>query len=352
MFRYIGNKTRLLNEITSLVSEYGYAGCTVADIMAGTGVVSEELRNQGYRVVASDVMTYSKWHLIVQLLMSAPPSFQYINSLPGDNSEQRYLEVLSYLNQLPPVKGYFFREFSPSGTPANGTPSRKYFTSENAMKIDAIRLKINEWINTGSLSEHEEALLKHTLIMAANEVANISGTYGYFMSKFNESSRNPIIMKPQEFHQGRTDHIVLQGYAEDLAKNITADVCYIDPPYIKRQYAANYHILETLARGDEPIAAGKSGLRPWRDQYSNLCTKTKSWDSFSRIIEGMNCNTFLISYSEDGLFPIDELCRFFSRFGTVSVREINYRRFRSNQSTLAQEINEYIIVLAKDRVVN
>ncbi|MCZ5120468.1 DNA adenine methylase [Escherichia coli] len=37
-------------------------------------------------------------------------------------------------------------------------------------------------------------------------------------------------------------------------KQIQCDLCYIDPPYMKRQYAANYHILETLARGDEPEA--------------------------------------------------------------------------------------------------
>lgn len=42
----------------------GDAG-TVADIMAGTGTVSLELRKKGYKVVASDVMTYSYHHLNV-----------------------------------------------------------------------------------------------------------------------------------------------------------------------------------------------------------------------------------------------------------------------------------------------
>ena len=346
MYRYIGNKTRLLGEITGLTRSYIGKDGTVADIMAGTGVVSEEYRRLGYRVIASDVMTYSKWHLMVQLLLDRTPPFRGIMSDIGGNGNH-YRRVLDYLNSLEPIEGYFFREFSPDGLPANGTPSRKYFTSDNARKIDAIRVKLNSWVNGNCLTELEEALLKHTLIMSANEVANISGTYGYFMSKFSESSSADITLKPVQLHRGRTDHVVMQGYAEELSGSISADLCYIDPPYIKRQYAANYHILETLARGDEPEAAGKSGLRPWRDQYSNLCTKTRSKDSFARIITDMDCPIFLISYSEDGLFPIDDLCGFFSSFGRVTLKEITYRRFRSNNSPLAQAIKEYIIVLKK-----
>lgn len=346
MYRYIGNKTRLLAEITSTAMEFIDEGSVVADLMAGTGAVSAEFRRLGFSVIASDIMTYSRWHLIVQLLLSKSPSFSGLESLlTGSGSP--YKRVLAYLNSLDPVQGYFYREFSPEGIPANGSPSRKYFTSENASKIDAIRVKINEWIDEGALTLNEEALLKHTLIMSANEVANISGTYGYFMSRFSSSALAEIALTPVRLHRGRTDHTVLQGRAEELAPNLSAGLCYLDPPYIKRQYAANYHILETLARGDEPEAAGKSGLRPWRDQYSNLCTKTKSKETFARIIGEMDCPVFLISYSEDGLFPVEELYDLFSDFGKVSLREIDYKRFRSNQSRLSKQITEYIIVVEK-----
>ena len=67
MYRYIGNKTKLLPHITERVRELiGDAG-TVADIMAGTGSVSLELRKCGYKVMASDVMTYSYHHLVTNL---------------------------------------------------------------------------------------------------------------------------------------------------------------------------------------------------------------------------------------------------------------------------------------------
>ena len=144
---------------------------TVVDLMAGTGLVAAEYRKMGYAVIASDMMTYSKWHLITQIMMDREPTFDKLKI--SSYYDNKYLSVLDYLNNLEPIEGYFFREFSPAGTPENGVASRKYFSAENACKIDAIREKINDWIASDSLSEKEEAVLKHSLIMAVNTVANI-----------------------------------------------------------------------------------------------------------------------------------------------------------------------------------
>ena len=139
--------------------------------------------------------------------------------------------------------------------------------------------------------------------------------------------------------------MVLKGYAEELSKNISCDLCYIDPPYMKRQYAANYHILETLAREDEPEAIGVSGLRPWRDQYSNFCTKTKIRSSFRKIFTEMKCKDFLVSYNEDGLLTIEEIKEVFSEFGKIQVSSFKNKRFRSNDSPLGTDLTEYLIHL-------
>jgi adenine-specific DNA-methyltransferase len=332
------------------IGKYVPMGSIVVDLMAGTGCVSLALRKSGYRVIASDLMTYSKHHLVTQLLFDVAPAFpalyKEINPCIG---EPMYHAVLHYLNNLTPTEGYFYREFSPEGTPVNGTPSRKYFTSENAKRIDSIREKINFWAESGLITDGEESLLKHTLIMAVNEVANISGTYGYFLSTFTRSAMNTLTLCPVYFEtEGHIDHIVVQGYAEDIARLITADLCYIDPPYMKRQYAANYHILETIARGDFPEAIGKSGLRDWWDQHSKFCTKTRIRDSFQTVITSMKCPIFLISYSEDGLLSIDELVSFLGGLGQTSVRSVEYARFRSNNSSLEKTLVEYLITVSRE----
>jgi adenine-specific DNA-methyltransferase len=322
---------------------------SISDLMAGTGSISLALRKNGYRVIASDLMTYSKHHLVTQLLFNAPPTFGMLkNEIKQHSDEPMYHTVLRYLNKLAPIKGYFHQEFSPDGKPLNGTPSRKYFTSDNAKRIDSIREKINNWKEANLITCNEESILKHTLIMAVNEVANISGTYGYFLSSFTRSSLNELMLFPFEFEKkGAIDHLVLQGFAEDLAGEITADLCYIDPPYMKRQYAANYHILETIARGDSPEAIGKSGLRNWWDQHSKFCTKTKIRDSFEKVITKMNCSVFLVSYSEDGLLSVAELVSLFERFGKVKVKNVEYARFRSNNSKLGKNLDEFIIKVIK-----
>lgn len=345
MYRYIGNKTKLLPYIISRVNEMIGEKGTVADIMAGTGSVALELRKNGYSVVASDVMTYSYHHLVTNLQLGEYPEFSGLNNIiPMVDGGTPYFDVLSYLNNLQPTKSFFYREFSPEGEPLNGTPPRKYFTSDNASQIDAIRECINTWIQGGKITEKEESLLKHTLIMAVNEVANISGTYGYFLSTFKNNATNHITLEPVELYkENHEGHIVMHGFAENLAALVTADLCYIDPPYMKRQYAANYHIIETIARGDFPDAVGKSGLRDWWDQHSKLCTKTKGLQSFTKIMTEMHCDKFLVSYSEDGLFSLDQLEECFSRIGKVSVEEIDYNRFRSNDSKLPPKLKEYLI---------
>ncbi|WP_195454972.1 DNA adenine methylase [Turicibacter sanguinis] len=352
MYRYIGNKTKLASIIVDKIEDLIGKSGTVADIMAGTGAISYELKDRGYKVFASDVMGYSKFHLEVNLNMCSYPSFEKLSkelNINTDDYTERYKACIKYLNELDGIEGYFFKEFSPDGKPENGCESRRYFSSDNAKKIDAIRKKIEYWKKNKIIGDKEEALLKHSFILAVNRVANISGTYGYFLSKLSKNSLNPINL---EFIQLNTNdnvgHTVAQGYAEEISENLKVDLCYIDPPYIKRQYAANYHILETIARGDEPIAEGKSGLRPWRDQYSNFCSKVKIRDSFSKIINNVETNIILISYSEDGLLSMEELTEFLRSFGEVKVNTIEYVRFRSNSSKLPSKIDEYLIELHKN----
>jgi len=258
---------------------------------------------------------------------------------------QTIIKILSALNSVSSKNGYFWKEFSPDGSPRNGSKPRKYFSSENAQKIDGIRFWIKKLHQKKELTEIEHSLLLHDLIMSVNDVANISGTYGHYLAKLMGRANDPILLKPTSFplKSNAKGHIVLKGYAEKLAPKLSGQLCYIDPPYMKRQYAANYHVLETLAREDAPPAIGVSGLRPWRDQYSDFCTKTKIRSAFDKIFTTMECPDFLISYSEDGLIKIKDLIKFFSEYGEVDVRTFQNKRFRSNNSKLSKELKEYLI---------
>lgn len=359
-FRYIGSKDKLSDIIISEINSTKKGAKHIIDLMAGTGLFSLALREKGFQVSAVDVMTYSYHHLNVHLFLGEAPGFKGMKKIEDIEKFQshnlfggsNYETALNYLNNLKPVKGYFHKEFSPEGEPSNTTRPRKYFTAKNAAKIDAIRKEVKNLRKNNFISEYEHSLLLHDLIMATNDIANIAGTYGHYLSRFVKRAEDPILLYTSSFSEkGKLKgHEVFRGYAEDVACKLSGDVCYIDPPYIKRQYAANYHILETIAREDEPEAIGDSGLRPWRDQYSNFCSKVKIRSSFDKIITTINCDDFLISYSEDGLLPIDDLISFLSSYGKVVKKDIKYKRFKSRTDVIKKEgtLNEYLIHLHRN----
>ncbi len=342
-YRYIGNKTRSIGKLLEIVRGIARPGATVADLMCGTASVSEALRFAGYRVIASDIMTYAVYHAWVRLLLDSPPAFPALGAA--------YPEVLYRLGNLEPTEGFFYREYSPAGRPSEGYPPRQYFTPENAGRLDAILSQLSAWQKNRLITPDENALLRHDVVLAANGVANIAGTYGHFRSSWSNGALRPLSLTPTRFtflsSIYSTHHVVKQGRAEDLAPALSADLCYLDPPYTKRQYAANYHVIETIARGDHPGAVGVSGLRPWRDQYSNFCSKVHIRDAFSAVIRGMDCSEFLVSYSEDGLLSHKELMEFLSGFGEVRFMRFDYPRFRSNNSPLGPTLSEYLFDLVK-----
>ena len=359
-YRYIGAKTKIIDKILRKISSLVPEGGHITDLMCGTGAVSTALRKEGFHVTAVDVMTFSYHHARVALLFTSHPEFRYakefINEFGGE-VQQAFLSLTPYermlqaLNNVPLERGYFWEEFSLEGHAENGCQPRNYFTPENAALIDAIRNWIKKLRKEMQINDLEHSLLLHDLILATNDVANIAGTYGHYLSKMTDRATYPIKLQPTHLDilNDFGSHIVLRGYAEELAGSIACDLCYIDPPYMKRQYAANYHILETLAREDEPEAIGVSGLRPWRDQYSNFCTKTKIRDSFRKIFNEMDCSDFLISYSEDGLLKLEELEEFILEFGNVQVDKFTYKRFKSNDSLLTANLTEYLIHLRIDK---
>lgn len=340
-YRYIGNKTRLLPALMEIIEPRVEQGGVVADLMCGTGTVAAGLRARGFRVVASDLMTFAYLHARVRLTMRRAPAFKFVGG---------YQETLDLLNRLQPTRGLFFREYSPLGKPRAGVPPRGYFTAQNAGRLDSIATTLRLWREERAITEPEFALLRHDLVLAANRVANIAGTYGHFRSKLGSSARAQLSMRPTEFATaaGPIDHVVKIGAAEVVAQGLAAHLCYLDPPYTKRQYAANYHMLETIARCDEPEAIGVSGLRPWRDQYSDFCSKLRVRDSFRAIVSGMDCPRFLVSYSEEGLLSRDDMESLFSEFGDVEVIEIQAKRFRSQRmAPRSSVVTEYVFDLRK-----
>jgi adenine-specific DNA-methyltransferase len=335
-YRYLGNKSRLVDVIVAAVEDVLPVGGTVADPMCGTATVATALAHAGFTVTAGDELSFPVLHARVRLLLAETPDFAALGG---------YEAVQAALNALAPRSGFFHREYSDAGAPRNGCRPRAYFTGENAGRIDAIRATIRAWSARGLLTGGERDLLLHDLILAVNRVANIAGTYGYYRSSWNRSARAPLRLEPSPpAAAGGGGHAVVQGRVEDTVAGLDVDVLYLDPPYTKRQYAGQYHVLETLAVDDDPEPVGEGGLRDWYGQYSAFCSKRMVRDAFRTVLANARAPTVLLSYSEDALVPPDEALALLAEFGDVERRELPVARFRSNGGRPGR-VTEHLYVL-------
>ena len=336
-YRYLGNKTRIADWITEIVAGSLPTGSVVGDLMCGTAAMSAAFAGAGYRVIAADVQKFAVLHAKARLLSGTPERFADFGL--------DYAGAIAALNDLPATDGFFFREYSDGGRPANGVRPRKYFTAANAGRIDAMRGAIRDWRRQG-LDGLAADLLLHDLILATNRVASIAGTYGYYRAGFSTASRASILLTPTVISPPGNGHRILQGKAEDTVRQMDLDAIYLDPPYTKRQYGGNYHIIETLAQEDEPEAVGEGGLRDWSAQASDFCYRRRTEAAFRAILDNCRARWLFVSYSEDAHLSDIELTALFECYGTVERYDRAHGRFRSNERVVRQgSVREYLYVV-------
>ena len=98
-YRYIGSKTKIVDEIVSKMQKIVLQGQTVCDLMCGTGAISLELRKKGYKVISADVMSQACHITKVKVLLRQSPLFKNVK-LSHFPKEQTLLTDQSGYEQL------------------------------------------------------------------------------------------------------------------------------------------------------------------------------------------------------------------------------------------------------------
>lgn len=336
-YRYIGSKARIADEIIEYVKETATieSGSFFVDAFSGTGVVAEKAAQIGWPVHVNDMMTNAVIMSEARLLSSADVPFDCFGG---------YEEVIKALNGLSGEEGFIWREYSPASKKFQ-LNERRYFTEENAKKIDAISAKIHHWKKENTISHKEFVLLMSDLIQAVNNVANIAGTYGCFLSRWTAQAKEDLVLSTSLLKKAQT--IYRTSNCDVFAvETQPEDIVYFDPPYTKRQYASYYHILETIVCGDQPEVTGVSGLRPWKDKASVFCYKAKALNALSELILKQKANRVILSYSNEGHIKLEELVDRLSPYGEVSLVELKtIGRYRPNRTAVknSAEVNEFLV---------
>ena len=319
--RYIGSKANLIENIESCIAaNIHIKQKTFCDIFSGTGIVAQYFKPQ-YEIISNDSLFFS--YIIQKSLVenNITPTFSKLK--PTIANPFDYLENASLSN-----KNKFVEEnYSPSGK-----AGRMYFTTENARRIDFIRSTIEQWKSEKKLTEIEYYYLLASLIEAVPSVSNITGTYGAYLKKWDKRAYKKLELPQFAVQNNNRKNKAYNEDVFDLEKRISGDILYIDPPYNSRQYAPNYHVLETIARYDNPVLTGVTGMRSYENQKSVFCSKHEVNDAFEQLIKNADFTHIVLSYSSAGLMKEDFIEKTLKDNGiasTYTLQKIPYRKYKS-----------------------
>lgn len=333
-YRYIGSKLRIVDEIIKVVGAPQKNGFFI-DGFSGTGCVAQQAAANGWNVKINDLLLCAVVMTTAGLLSTKDVSFKHFGG---------YDKAIAELNHIRANRGYFWREYSPASKQF-GKPERKYFTEANAKKIDGMANAIHKWYNEKIITKNEFFLLLADLISSTNEIANIAGTYGCFLSKWTDQSEREISLNPRELRKSKISFEISNKNVFDLDSSIN-DTIYFDPPYTKRQYASYYHILESIVQGDRPEVTGVAGLRPWKEKASVFCYKTKAHKALVELISKQKAGRVILSYSDEGHVNLDKLSEDLNDFGNIDIIEVKQiNRYTPNKAALSNNsiVKEYLL---------
>lgn len=328
--RYIGNKTKLLSVLRDLLEEKGLTqqGLTFCDIFSGTATVGDYFKNT-YKIVANDSLYAA--YVLSRGKLCRPCTFENLGRDP--------FEYFNNVDTGGYVQGFCYNNFAPT------ISGRMYFSDDNAQRIDFIRDTIDRWYTEERITEDEKYYLIACLLESLSKVSNVAGVYSAFLRKWDPRAVKQMQFIPVELINTTPiyDNVCNWGNANDYIKEVQGDILYLDPPYTPTQYVSQYHVLETIARNDQPATHGVGAHRDNGDQISNWCKAEYVGYEFERLVAEANFEHIVFSYSDAGIMSRDFIERVLKRYaveGTYEFRQIDFVKYRSTRS-VNREIEEH-----------
>lgn len=315
--RYLGNKYRLLSFIKKVVDDECRDVDTILDIFSGTGAVASAFLDR--TVITNDIL-YSNYLAHVTWFSDAEYSFEKIQSMITNYNSIKAEDIKH--------ENYMSANFSET-----------YFSHEICLKIGFIRDDIEGNFKNGKINEKEKAILVTSLLYAMDRIANTCGHYDAYRqnSVFNDRLELGV---PDTDRQLSSQNKCFNMDANLLAKEIKADLAYLDPPYNSRQYSDTYHLPENVARWEKPEVNGVARKMDRQGLKSDYCT-SRAPEVFEDLIDSLNVRYILLSYNNtresaddrsNARISDEDIMRILSKKGRVKIFEERYRAFTTGKS--------------------
>lgn len=316
--RYLGNKYKLLSFIKKVVNQQCGEFNSFADIFAGTGAVSSAFADK--KLITNDIL-YSNFIC------------NYAWFAPMEYDKNKIIDYVLYYNSLSNLQENYMSD----------NYSDTYFSYEDCKKIGYIREDIEKLYINNSINDRERALLITSLLYAMDKIAKTCGHYDAYRknAKFEKSLE---LYVPLATNQNNKENKSFNCDANQLVKNITADIIYIDPPYNSRQYCDAYHLLENVACWKKPEVFGVAKKMNRDGLKSKYCT-IEATEAFEELINNIQAKYILLSYnnmadkgndrSNAKISDVD-IMRILSTRGKVSVFCEDYKAFTTGKSVITE----------------
>lgn len=314
--RYLGNKYKLLPFITKVVNEECSDIDSVADIFAGTGAVSSAFTEK--LLITNDLM-YSNYIC----------NYAWFGAEEYD--PQTIIDCVVRYNSLSDLEdNYMTENFSDT-----------YFSRDDCAKIGYIREDIESLYENDRINQRERAILITSLLYAMDKIANTCGHYDAYRKGVVFEKTLELYVPLAEVHN-TADNQCFNSDANELVKDITADLVYIDPPYNSRQYCDAYHLLENVARWEKPEVFGVARKMDRSTMKSKYCTQSAT-EAFEQLIGDIKAKYILLSYNNmaekgndrsNAKISDQDIMRILEKKGEVKVFSESYKAFTTGKSDI------------------
>mgnify|MGYP000926507273 CR=1 FL=1 len=199
------------------------------------------------------------------------------------------------------------------------------------------------------LSEREYYVLLTSLIYSADKIANTVGHFEHYLKKEPEDSHFVL----EELDLSLNANSILYNIdANELAKKVSADVVYIDPPYNARQYINFYHVLENLARWKKPKEFEGKSMKFKRDHLKSGYSRAIATELMSDLIKNIDSKIIIVSYNNtynaksgasNNKISEENLLKILNEKGKVSILDIPYKYFNSGKTKFDNHIEKIFL---------
>lgn len=317
--RYLGSKTKLLPLIKDVIEKECIEVHSFLDLFAGTGVVGESFNTEDDAVFFNDSLV-SNYYSYLAWFGNQPVDSKLIHSIVKEYNEKQVK-----------TDNYVSLNFSDT-----------FFSKKNCRKIGFIRENIEIRYLRKEINEREKAILITSLLLSMDRIANTVGHYDAYR-KNGDLSRELIIfnLELDDIKKNHNNKIFCSD-ANELVRNLSADLVYIDPPYNSRQYSDAYHLLENIAEWNKPDVVGIARKYDRNSKKSKYSLRSAP-KYFEDLIENIKAKYILVSYNNMGIKGASrsnskisdfEILNALSKRGEVSEFSLDYQQFTTGKTRI------------------